>query len=375
MFNATFDNELLLTDGQCLTPDHPAMFRIGQPRGEDLSTERPIPTCWVISDGAAGNEHQCLALARALGLEPRILRLRIAGPWSWLSPRLTWLAGSAMRLESSEPIRTPWPDIAIGCGRTAALLTRCLRKWSDGRCFTVQILDPRVSPGWFGAVIAPRHDQLTGDNVISTLGALNAIDDAWLEQARQRFPTLEALPAPRTAVLIGGPHKSQPLDATYLDSLLRSLGSLHAQSGGSFLVSTSRRTPVEMRIALREWFTRWPGVFWADRSDGENSYPGMLGWADRFVVSADSVNMISEACATGKPVHAFAASPMTGKLAMFHETLRNEGHLTALDANASPAGKPLRELNDVRQRVWELWQATGNTHVEHPGSGESPDPS
>lgn len=340
-----------------------------------MSQEGSQPSCWAISDGAAGNERQCLALAHALGLEPRILRLRTAKPWSWLAPRFTWLAQSAIRSAEGDRIGKDWPDIAIGCGRAAALLTRCLRQWSDGRCFTVQILDPRVSPALFGAVIAPRHDQLHGENVISTLGALNTVDDAWLAQARERFPALESLPSPRIAVLIGGPHKAQALDAAYLESLQRSLGDLHARHGGSFLVSTSRRTPMDMRIALREWFTRWPGVFWADRSDGENSYPGMLGWADRFVVSADSVNMISEACATGKPVHAFAAKPLSGKLAAFHETLRIEGHLTALDASASSAEKPLRELNDVSLRVRDLWRATGNIHIERPGSGESPEQS
>lgn len=322
-----------------------------------MRPEGSQPSCWAISDGAAGNERQCLALAHALGLEPRILRLRIARPWSWLAPRFTWLAHSAIRTVEGNRIGNDWPDIAIGCGRAAALLTRCLRLWSDGRCFTVQILNPRVSPALFGAVIAPRHDGLTGSNVISTLGALNTVDDAWLAQARERFPALQSLPSPRIAVLIGGPHKAQALDAAYLESLQRSLGDLHARHGGSFLVSTSRRTPIDMRIALREWFTRWPGVFWADRSDGENSYPGMLGWADRFVVSADSVNMISEACATGKPVHAFTAKPVSGKLARFHDALRDAGYLCALDADASTAQQPLRELPEVVQRVRELREA------------------
>ena len=110
-----------------------------------------------------------------------------------------------------------------------------------------------------------------------------------------------------------------------------------------------------MRAALRSWFTQWPGVFWADRSDGENSYPGMLAWADRFVVSADSVNMISEACATGKPVHAFAPKPVAGKLARFHDALRNAGHLCALDADAPTAQQPLRELPGIAERVRALW--------------------
>lgn len=323
--------------------------------GIELNDDGSRETCWVISDGAAGNERQALALAQGLGLEAVTIRLRLARPWRWFAPHLTWLAGSAMRCTDGSRISTAWPDVAIGCGRTAALLTRCLRHWSGGRCFTVQILDPRIAPHHFGAVIAPRHDALAGDNVITTLGAINTIDDAWLAHAREQFPALEALPVPRIAVLVGGPHKAQALDGDYLESLKQCLASLHARHGGSFLVSTSRRTPPEMRAALRSWFTQWPGVFWADRSDGENSYPGMLAWADRFVVSADSVNMISEACATGKPVHAFAPKPVAGKLARFHDALRNAGHLCALDADAPTAQQPLRELPEVVQRARTLW--------------------
>ncbi|MGB3462429.1 MAG: nucleoside-diphosphate sugar epimerase, partial [Rhodanobacter lindaniclasticus] len=45
--------------------------------------------CWVITDAAAGNQRQALALAEHLQLPRRHLLLEPRAPWSWLAPRLT----------------------------------------------------------------------------------------------------------------------------------------------------------------------------------------------------------------------------------------------------------------------------------------------
>lgn len=321
-----------------------------------LSSDRAISRCWVISDGAAGNENQALALARALGLTPRVVSLDVAQPWGWLAPRLCLAAQHGMRDRHAGLIHAPWPAIAIGCGRRAALLTRCLRKWSSGRCFTAQILDPRISPAHFDVVVAPRHDGLDGDNVIVTRGALNAIDDAWLAEGCTAFASFDDLPRPRTAVLIGASNSTTALDDAYFEALFKSLEQLHARSGGCFLVSTSRRTPRERIEMLRTRFLRWPGIFWSGPEDGRNPYAGILGWADQLIVSADSVNMISEACATGKPVHAFAPTAVGGKLGAFHQSLRASGHLTSIEAFADVvSNNPLRESANVAEQIRQRW--------------------
>lgn len=325
-------------------------------KANSAPAEPPGADCWVISDGAAGNEAQALALARALGFSPRILSLQVSHPWDWFAPRLRMAARHGMQDRNGGSIVAPWPSIAIGCGRRAALLTRCLREWSKQQCFTVQILDPRIAPANFEVVIAPRHDQLNGDNVIETLGGLNAIDDAWLADGRTKFASFEQLPAPRSAVLIGASNASIALDDAYFEEIFATLERLHAQRSGSFLVSTSRRTPQDAIEMLRKKFSRWPGIFWSSADDGENPYAGILGWADRVIVSGDSVNMISEACASGKPVHAFAPLPATGKLGGFHRTLRDNGYLTSIDALADTgSSKPLRETMDVADQLRARW--------------------
>jgi len=303
---------------------------------------------WIISDGAAGNERQALALARALGIDARVLRLDVAAPWRWFAPRLLAGAGAAMRQRDGTPIGPPWPALAIGCGRQAALLTRALGRWAGDACFRVQILDPRIDPRAFDRVVAPRHDGISGPNVITTLGSLNPVDAAWLAEGRLRFATLGDLPAPRTTVLFGATNAAQRLDAGYVDALLARLAAAHAREGGSFLVSTSRRTPAGLARHLRGAFARWPGVFWGGAGDGPNPYAGLLAWATRIVVTPDSVNMLSEACASDATACTFATQPIGGKFAGLNAALVAADHLCDLDAALAGATTvPLRETAGV----------------------------
>src|SRR3982751_2217621 len=145
------------------------------------------PTCWAISDGAAGNERQATALAEALGVPMRVVRVRVRQPWDLLAPHLVIGARAAVGDADGRAFAPPWPDLAIGCGRRAALVTRALRDWSAGNTFTVQILDPRIDTSAFGVVIAPQHDGIDGANVIRSIGALNPVDRRWLADARTRF--------------------------------------------------------------------------------------------------------------------------------------------------------------------------------------------
>jgi hypothetical protein len=245
----------------------------------------------------------------------------------------------------------PGPRPVIGCGRGAALLTRLLPRLSDGACRSVQILDPRIDPRHWDLVIAPRHDSLEGPNVLTPLGSLNPVDDAWLEAGRQAFARLGQLPAPRIGVLLGGPRRGGPLDATQSGALVEGLKSRLRREGGSVLLLASRRTPDALYAAVHAALQDVPGLRWRDAGDGPNPYPGVLGWADRLVVTPDSVNMLSEAAATGVPVHTLESDGLPRKLARFHAALRERGLLHELAADAPPPAEPLRETAAIAAEV------------------------
>lgn len=313
--------------------------------------------CWVVTDGRAGNDRQALALAEALGLPFRHLVLGLRAPWSWFAPRL--LPGGRFALPAPQRrgvVVPPWPAVIVGCGRAAAYYTRLVRELSEGGTYAVQILDPRLDPARWDTVIAPRHDGLDGANVLRPLGSLNPVDEAWLAEGREVCPAFGDLPQPRVAVLIGGPRKGIAIDAAYADALAARLVAQQQRDGGSLLVLASRRTPPAVVATLRERFAGIPGVVWSSEEDGTNPYPAAMGWADRLVVTPDSINMLSEACAVGCPVQTLVRAPLPDKFARFHQALREAGLLRDLDDHAEPARQaPLRETHaiaeTVRQRI------------------------
>jgi uncharacterized protein len=311
--------------------------------------------CWAITDTAAGNQRQALALAERLGLPVRHLILEPRAPWSWFAPRFAF--GGQFALPNAQRVlfAPPWPGVAIGCGRAAALFTRQLRRLSSGSCYTVQILNPRIDPAHWDTVIAPGHDRLSGPNVLQPVGSLNEVDDAWLQDGRESCPTLADLPQPRVGVLLGGPRKGIPLNVHVAKQLADRLLESQRRDGGSLLILASRRTPPAVMAVMREAFKGTPGLIWADHGDGPNPYPGVLGWADRLVVTPDSVNMLSEACAVGCPVHTFVSARLPEKIFRFHRVLRDAGLLHDLDVQSPASVAPLRETAaiaaELRQRI------------------------
>lgn len=312
---------------------------------------------WTLSDGRAGNLRQAAALAAALGIDTaRNWTLTPTAPWRWTAPR--GLPGSARAFGDAfaKALATP-PRLAIGCGRQAALATRLLRRRGAK---VIQILDPRIDPRHWDVVIAPEHDHLQGDNVVAMLGSLHPVNDRWLDDARERFSKFTGLPRPRTALLLGGPSAHARFDGQSFAALAKMIDKILARDGGCVLATTSRRTPDDVAAALRERFAytstpRWPGLAWCGPDDGENLYPGILAWADRIVCTADSVNMLSEACATRVPVHVFAPESVDGRPRHFIDTLLARGRIRALDLDmaTTPDVEPLHETARVAAAVHE----------------------
>lgn len=291
---------------------------------------------------------QAHALAAALERPSHDWVLDSRAPWRWLAPRSLPGSAQAFGPDFNRALANA-PGLAIGCGRQAALATRLLR-WHGSR--TVQLLDPRIDPGHWDLVIAPAHDELSGGNVIRMLGSLHPVDDAWLAAARRQFAALATLPQPRTALLIGGTSAHGRFETERIDRLASRLQRRVADEGGCLLVTTSRRTPPEIHERLRARLAGSAGVIWTGPTDGANPYPGLLACADRIVCTADSVNMLSEACATSVPVFIEGSEAVAGRPRRFVDSLLGLGRAQVLDERlADYPVTPLRETARVAAEV------------------------
>ena len=276
---------------------------------------------WVLHDGKAGMSSQALGLAEASGLGFVEKRLDIRFPWSCLPP-LLWPAPLDAVGDSARLV-PPWPDFVIACGRNAAMPALAIRRASGGHTIAALIQDPGVGRGEFDLAIVPEHDRLRGPRVVVTRGAVHRVTQARLSAERGRFPGLAAMPRPILAVLIGGSNKAYRLTLNRVAEIAEAVAAVLRERGGSALVTPSRRTGERGLALLQRHLAGLSAAIW----DGvaENPYFAYLALADAFLVTADSVSMISEAAATGKPVHILGLDGGNVKFARFHQIMRNAG--------------------------------------------------
>jgi mitochondrial fission protein ELM1 len=162
------------------------------------------------------------------------------------------------------------------------------------------------------------------------------------------------LPEPRVAVLVGGPSRSARFGAKALDRLCEALSRL-AVEGIGLIVVPSRRTPPEAVERLADLLSGLGGWIWGGR--GDNPYPAALGLAEAALVTADSVNMASEAASVGLPVHVLHLDRIDDKLTRFHAELVAHGAARPFAGELERwAYEPLRETERVAEAVARLFR-------------------
>ncbi len=248
------------------------------------------------------------------------------------------------------------PDIVIAAGRQAVLVALALKPAlkqiapPNHQVKTVVLMNPMVSCQHFDTVIAPIHDQLAGQNVISTCGAMHGIEPAQLVFPRE----LQSYSNPRVGVLLGG----NSLHGVYKKALaiklahdLKDFIAVHGASpGASLIITPSRRTPVDWLAIFEENLTGLPYWLWDQTSP--NPYPNLLAGLDAIIVCEDSISMASEACVMGKPVLIYPTGIETPKFKRFYQQLFARGHAQAfaIDAKLSPT-PILKEVDRVVKRL------------------------
>jgi mitochondrial fission protein ELM1 len=278
--------------------------------------------CWVVTEGHIGLENQALGVAEALGLAAQTKTVAARQPWRSLPPRL-WINRVGFRALTSD-LAPPWPDVVVSCGGQAALAAFLVRRASEGRTFTIHVQRPALPAREFDVLVVPKHDGMTGPNVIATEGAVHRV-------TREKLATAAAdlakryghLAKPRVAVLIGGSNNRYRLTAERMRTLAGHLAAL-AKGGAGLMITPSRRTEPEAARILAEALAGTGAVIWDGQ--GENPYFGMLGLADAILVTRDSVSMTSEAVFTGKPVHVIDLDGSSRRIELFHANMERQGY-------------------------------------------------
>jgi uncharacterized protein len=294
---------------------------------------------YLLSNGATGNVRQALALIEALQRQPVRVDVHLRGFDALLAPR--WKSAQLARLPLPGQIYVG-AQVAVACGRAGAAALAALKQ-ANPALIGIQILDPRIDPKHFDAVICPRHDQLAGANVIHIDGGLHGFSPAF-------FATLAAPSAAATLILLG----AASTNARYTEADFRALLATHSQNNAALRLSASRRSNSAWvahgkRLGIE--------VFDPNAAQGgRNPYLAWLAESGRIIVTPDSVNMISEACATVAHVQVAWQNQTRGKIRRFLDNIAPRLHGHADEAIAW-AGAPLVPMPGVLARLRTLLPA------------------
>jgi hypothetical protein len=257
---------------------------------------------WVLTTGEAGMRSQALGLAEAVGLPIEEKSIVVRAPWSWLPGGLLPMPLSALD-PSGGKLAPPWPRLVVGCGRRSIGAALTVKRLSEGKTLAAYVQNPEWGGRQFDVVAALPHDGVKGGNVVTVSTALHGVTPQKLETAGDAWRArLAADGRPLLGVLLGGDNGSYRLTASVTNQLIRILKAAHAKRGMRATITPSRRTSGATRRLIANALASDPlGSMWDEK--GENPYLGILALADRLIVTAESISMISEALATGRPVH------------------------------------------------------------------------
>jgi uncharacterized protein len=282
---------------------------------------------WIVTDGSVGMEAQGIAVAEAVGLSFGLRRARVTGAMGFLPAPLQLLVPASRLLRfvaSNAPLEAPWPRLVISIGRRSVPIALAIKRLSHPHAFALHIQNPKVPARLFDLIAAPVHDNFEGPNVIVTFGAVHSVTESRLAEEAARFaPHVKALPHPRIVVLLGGESQAFSFPPDAAAAFGAKLATLARETGGGLLVTPSRRTRPDSLEVLAEAVKDIPHFVWD--GTGDNPYFAFLGLADAIVVTEDSVNMVTEAAGTGKPVYVQALRGRSARLARFHRLMRERG--------------------------------------------------
>lgn len=308
------------------------------------------PKTWVITDGKIGIVNQAVGLAEAIGFpfEEKVIGLSL--PWRWL-PAAFWPPRALGIRADCDQLSPPWPDIVVSCGRQALGPARAVKALSGNKVYHAHIQHPRMATSSFDLLVVPVHDNLSGPNVVSTRGAIHRVTRAQLDAATQKFGAIfDGYKKPVTAVLIGGNSKVHRLTSSLTHDIADRLITFLQETGGSLFVTPSRRTGEENEKILRDRLRGTSAYIWD--GTGENPYFGLLSLADNIIVTNDSVNMVSEACFTGKPVFVIELEGGSRKFTAFHKDFQDAGFTRPFTGSLSHwTYRPLDETARAAEHV------------------------
>jgi mitochondrial fission protein ELM1 len=249
----------------------------------------------LLTQGMHGMISQVEGLAKALNLDYRHQTIKLKKFWNFIPPKLTPISADIL----SEKF-TCDAKVIISCGRKSVIPSIALKKKFSKNILNIHIQDPKVKLSNFDFIVAPEHDNLKGENVLTSKGAIHYLtnDDLDINESylKSRINSQKKI----VTLIVGGPTKYYNYNDKVIDDIFLKIKQNFLNNNYQLIIVPSMRTPQNIIDKAKNYFNEDQIIIpYVDKK----AYLCSLKNADHIIVTCDSTSMISEAAITGKPIY------------------------------------------------------------------------
>ena len=250
----------------------------------------------LLTEGMHGMISQVEGMAKALNVDYSHKTVRLSFPWNLIPPKLTPVSQIVLK-DKINIYGNEIPDLIISCGRKSVIPSIFLKR-KNSKIFTIHIQDPKVGFENFDAIVAPEHDNLKGDNIYTSKGAIHYITEVEISKAKQYL--VDKIKSDKiVSLILGGPNKYYSFNSDQIINIFNQIKSIFVSNGYKVIIIPSMRTPKEtIDLAIKEMSSCGHVVSKVDKQ----AYLSAYALANYVVVTCDSTSMISEAATSSKPI-------------------------------------------------------------------------
>ena len=296
----------------------------------------------LLTQGMHGMVSQVEGLAKALGLSYKHQKIELKSFWNFIPHKISPISENLVKNKFVCDCK-----VIISCGRKSVIPSIALKKRLGNQIFNIHIQDPKVSFKHFDLIVSPEHDNLQGENIINTTGAIHYLNKKEINENSKYLGIEKDKRRELVAFIIGGPNKYYNYSEKQIHELFNKVKTLFTPDKFKIVVIPSYRTPENiLKVAFNTFSINHHVV----KNIDKNAYLSALAISNYMVVTCDSTSMISEAAMTGKPVYIAMMKSFkpTGRFKKFYSQLRDLGITRELeDRVESWSYNSLNEVNRI----------------------------
>ena len=256
----------------------------------------------LLTQGMHGMISQVEGLAKALDIDFTHHTVELNNFWKMIPPKMTPISQSVYKKIDHENF-----DVIISCGRKSVIPSIHLKNNSNKKVFNIHIQDPKVDLKHFDFIVAPEHDSIKGQNVISTKGAIHYLTENEINENKDYLNSfIKKDERIIWTFIMGGPTKYYDYSTENIKEIFITLSELSKKHNFQLVIIPSMRTPTNIIQYTKEYFGDDHTVI---MDVDKKAYLSALAIAQNIVVTCDSSSMISEAALTGKPIYVASILP------------------------------------------------------------------